>query len=256
MSHLTPILSPQLNQMPGLAHGFFTRQGGVSQGIYASLNIGQGSQDDPQYVAQNRDLICAHLGGQRLISGHQIHSARAVYVGAHDTKSPRADALVTDQPGLVLGVLSADCVPVLLADPQGKVIATAHAGWRGAYDNVIANVVELMEQYGAQRENIVAVVGPAISKYAYEVGPEFVHQFADRYPDDQNLFTPSQTQAHQMFDLTGFVLRQLARAQVRAELLNICTYWNESEFFSYRRSTHRAEPDYGRQLSALCLHSK
>ena len=144
MSHLTPILSPQLNQMPGLAHGFFTRQGGVSQGIYASLNIGQGSQDDPQYVAQNRDLICAHLGGQRLISGHQIHSARAVYVGAHDTKSPRADALVTDQPGLVLGVLSADCVPVLLADPQGKVIATAHAGWRGAYDNVIANVVELM----------------------------------------------------------------------------------------------------------------
>ena len=253
MNRLTPILSPQLSQMGKLAHGFFTRQGGVSQGIYSSLNVGQGSQDDAQYVAQNRDLICAHLGGERLITGHQTHSARAVYVGPEDRQSPQADALVTDQPGLVLGVLSADCVPVLLADRHAKVIATAHAGWRGAHDNIIANVVELMQQHGAQRENIIGVVGPAISKHAYEVGPEFVREFADTYADDQDLFTPSHTLAHQMFDLTGFVMRQLARAEVRSELLNLCTYWQETEFFSYRRSTHRAEADYGRQLSALCL---
>lgn len=259
MSKLSPITAPAFAQNSDgqpLSHGFFTRQGGVSQGLYQSLNVGQGSDDRPENVAENRALICAHLQAERLMTAYQIHSPRAVYIGANDTQAPEADALVTDQIGLALGVLSADCVPVLLADQTAGVIGTAHAGWRGAHDGVIENVVALMCTHGAQRQNITAIVGPAISQAAYEVGPEFSRQFASTYPDDQDLFIAARKPDHAMFDLTGFVMRQVARAEVSGVLLDICTYQNEADFFSYRRTTHRREADYGRQLSALCLQPR
>ncbi|MFW2437183.1 MAG: peptidoglycan editing factor PgeF [Parvibaculales bacterium] len=259
MSRLSPLVAPALETADHgqpIAHGFFTRQGGVSQGLYQSLNVGQGSDDRPENVTENRALICAHLRAERLCTAYQIHSPRAVYMGANETQAPEADALVTDQIGLALGVLSADCVPVLFADQTAGVIGAAHAGWRGAHDGVIENVVALMCTHGAHRENITAVVGPAISQAAYEVGPEFKSQFATTYPDDQDLFIASQKPDHAMFDLTGFVMRQVARARVSGSLLDICTYQNEADFFSYRRTTHRREADYGRQMSAICLQSR
>ncbi len=256
MSRLSPITASAFEESSHgqpVSHGFFTRQGGVSQGLYHSLNVGQGSDDKAENVAENRARICAHLGAERLVTAYQIHSPRAVYIGAHDEQAPQADALVTDQIGIALGVLSADCVPVLLADQTAGVIGTAHAGWRGAHDGVIESVIALMCAHGAQRANMTAIVGPAISQAAYEVGPEFSGQFAATYPDDQDLFIAAQKPDHAMFDLTGFVMRQLQRADVRGVLLDICTYQNEADFFSYRRTTHRGEADYGRQLSAICL---
>jgi YfiH family protein len=257
MSALSPLISPQLTGVSPngatLQHGFFTRQGGVSQGLYASLNVGLGSDDNQAHVRQNRQLICEHLGGQRLISGHQTHSNITAYIGPDAPDMPRADALVSDQPNIVLGVLSADCVPVLLADLHAGVIGAAHAGWRGAHDNIIASVIDEMEARGATRAAITAVIGPAISQTAYEVGAEFVAHFAKTYSADQDLFRPAARADHAMFDLTGFVGRQLARAGVGAHLLDVCTYAEEARFFSFRRTTHRGEADYGRQLSAICL---
>lgn len=259
MTNLAPLISSHLagasDKGLRLQHGFFTRQGGVSKGLYASLNVGLGSDDNPAHVRQNRALICTHLGGTRLITGQQTHSNVTAYIGADTTDIPQADALVTDQPNIVLGVLSADCVPVLLADRGAGIIATAHAGWRGAHDNIIASVVDEMESRGANRASISAVIGPAISQTAYEVGAEFIAHFANTYRDDQDLFMPAKRADHAQFDLTGFVGRQLARAGVNAQLLDVCTYADEARFFSYRRTTHRGEADYGRQLSAICLAS-
>lgn len=261
MSALNPLVAdalvPAADAKVQFTHGFFTRQGGVSQGLYSSLNVGLGSQDDSTKVIENRNRICAHLGGTRLVTGHQTHSHITAYVGADvggdATHTPQADALVTDQPGIVLGVLSADCVPVLLADKQAGIIATAHAGWRGAHDNIIASVVDEMLARGGQRHTIQAVVGPAISQAAYEVGAEFVARFAESYRDDADLFIAAERPDHAMFDLTSFVMRQLRRAEVAATLVDVCTYQHEQQFFSYRRTTHLGESDYGRQLSAICL---
>ena len=249
---LKPLTHNSLNPQP---HGFFTRLGGVSTGIYESLNTGRGSQDEAAAVAENRRRVCAHLGARVLITPHQVHSAKAVYIkdAQDDMPAIEADALVSDQPGIGLGVLAADCAPVLLADPQAGVIGAAHAGWRGAFDNILEACVDAMVDIGAAPARIRAVVGPAISPRSYEVGEEFVANFANRYLADTDLFVPAARQGHAYFNLPVFVQRQLARSGVTAEILDICTYESADILFSYRRTTHLGEHDYGRQISAIAL---
>ena len=249
---LKPLTHDSLNPQP---HGFFTRLGGVSTGIYESLNTGRGSDDEAAAVAENRRRVRAHLGARVLITPHQVHSAKAVYIkGAEDdTLAIEADALVTDQPGIGLGVLAADCAPVLLADPQAGIIGAAHAGWRGAFDNILKACVDAMVDIGAAPARIRAVIGPAISARSYEVGEEFVANFAKGYLTDTDLFVPSAKDGHAYFNLPVFVQRQLARSGVTAQILDICTYENADILFSYRRTTHLGERDYGRQISAIAL---
>lgn len=249
---LSPLMHDSLSPFP---HGFFTRHGGVSTGLYESLNTGRGSHDDPSAVSENRRRVCAHLRARVLVTPHQIHSALAVYIDAadNDTPAPEADALVTDQPGIALGVLAADCAPVLLADPQAGVIGAAHAGWRGAFDNIVKSCIDLMVETGAIRERIRAVVGPAISARSYEVGADFVAHFADRYLSDADLFAPARTKGHAYFNLPVFVQRQLARSGVSADVMDMCTYEEADTLFSYRRTTHQGAHDYGRQISAIAL---
>lgn len=257
-SRLQPVEGPLLESAAesGIRHGFFTREGGVSTGIYATLNVGLGSGDERAHVLENRERIGRWFGAtaDRLVTPHQVHSADAIVVDRpFDGERPRADAVVTDTPGLVLGVLTADCGPLLLADPEARVIAAAHAGWRGAFDGIIANTVAAMESLGAHRSRIVACLGPTISVRNYEVGPEFVDRFAGHDPALARYFVPSGRPDHSFFDLPGFILRRLSEAGVRAENLDLCTYADEERFFSYRRATHRGEPDYGRQISAIAI---
>jgi polyphenol oxidase len=237
-------------------HGFFGRRGGVSEGVCAGLNVGHGSGDDPERVAENRRLAVAAVApGAQLVTVYQVHSADAVVVRepwAHDER-PKADAIVTDRPGLALGILTADCAPVLLADPEAGVIGAAHAGWKGALSGVLEGAVAAMETLGARRARILAAVGPCIGRKSYEVDEGFLQRFLAQ--DDQNdlYFSPGRPGRHQ-FDLEGYVLARLAYAGVRRiEALGIDTYADEDRFFSYRRATHRAEPAYGRQLSLIAL---
>ena len=243
----------------GIRHGFFTRSGGVSRGIYAGLNVGIGSADDPAAVHENRSRVAAHLGvdAASLVSPHQVHSPDVVTVDAPFTSErPRADGIVTATPGLAIAVVTADCGPVLLADPKAGVIGAAHAGWKGALGGVLENTVAAMERLGACREAIVAVLGPSISRHAYEVGPEFVDRFTASDPDTASWFTASPRDGHAMFDLQGFTVDRLLRAGVNASLTGHCTYAGETDFYSYRRKTHRGEADYGRQMSAIVLEEK
>ncbi len=248
---LSPIQSDLLG---GVTHGFFTREGGVSEGIYAGLNAGQGSADDPAAVAQNRDLIAGHLGVNDLVSLHQIHSAEAVVVsGPWPAERPRADAMVSDQRGVALGVLTADCTPVLFADAEAGVIGAAHAGWKGALTGVLEVTIDAMTTLGADRPRIVAAVGPVISQRAYEVGPEFVERFLDDDPENARFFAGGK-EDRAMFDLPGYCLARLRAADVaEAGWTGHCTYSDEKRFFSYRRSCHRDEPDYGRLVAAIAL---
>ena len=253
-----PIRSPALDSFAesGIRHGFFTRAGGVSQGIYRGLNVGQGSDDRPQDVAENRDRVARWMGvaNPQLVTVHQVHSADAVAVDApFGAERPRADAMVTDRPGVALGVLTADCGPVLFADPQARVIGAAHAGWKGAFTGILEATVAAMERLGAARSRITAVLGPSISQTAYEVGPEFVARFVAADHDNERWFAPSPRAGHAMFDLNGYTVERLAAASVDASQLGLCTYAEEDRFFSYRRTTHRNEPDYGRQISAIVL---
>lgn len=240
-------------------HGFFTRQGGVSGGIYASLNCGPGSRDAPEAVAENRARVAAALGltpgapGQ-LLSLHQVHSARAVTVTAPQTgPRPEADALVTATPGLALGVLTADCQPVLFADPIAGVIGAAHAGWRGALSGVLEATVAAMEHLGAKPGQITAVIGPTISQRAYEVGPEFFDRFQAEDSESPRYFAGGAGD-RLMFDLVGYALARL-RAMNLADVAwtGHCTHSDPARFFSYRRTTQRGEADYGRQISAIRL---
>lgn len=250
---LTPLTADAL---AGTTHGFFTRQGGVSGGLYDSLNCGLGSDDARADVLVNRDRVRQALGAAALVTAHQTHSADALYIDAPPAPSAAglaADALVTDVPGLAVGALAADCGPVLLADTKNGVIGAAHSGWRGAFDGILQNTVACMAAHGAERPHIRAVLGPCISQTAYEVGPEFIARFEDSRPDDIDLFVPSMNAGHFMFDLPGFIVRQLQAAGVAATHLARCTYAEEALFFSYRRTTHRGEADYGRQISAVCL---
>ncbi len=240
-----------------VAHGFFLRAGGVSKGIYASLNCGRGSGDDRADVEQNRSRAAAALGvpSEALIGPHQVHSAKAVIATAawSPSDAPKADAIVTATPNLGIGVLTADCIPLLMADPVAGVIAAVHAGWRGARDGVVENAIEAMESLGARASRISAAIGPAISEAAYEVGPEFKASFVTGQDGNGKFFSDGQ-RGHFHFNLPGYVrerLTTLGLADIHG--LAVCTYENESILFSYRRSCHRSEPDYGRQISAIVL---
>jgi len=253
-----PVRSPLLDKTAasGIRHGYFTRTGGVSDGLYRGLNIGTGSQDDQAHVAENRRRVAAWMGvgADRLLTCYQIHSPDVVI--AHEPfqgERPKADALVTDRPGLALGASTADCGPVLFADPEARVIGAAHAGWKGAFTGVLENTIAAMETLGARRDRIVAALGPSISPVNYEVGPEFVERFVAQHADNKRYFTPSGRDGHALFDLNAYTVDRLLAAGVQAEQLGRCTYAEEALFYSYRRSTHRKEPDYGRQVSAIAL---
>jgi YfiH family protein len=246
-----------LSSCDGIRHGFFTRQGGVSTGIYGSLNCGPGSRDAPGDVSENRARVAEALGvgADRLLTLYQIHSAEAVIADKPWKKdSPEADAIVTSVPGLAVAVLTADCAPVLFCDPQARVIGAAHAGWRGALSGIVESTVEAMEKLGAKRERIAAAIGPAISLGAYEVGADYRERFLAEEPQSSAYFTTDEASGEPHFDLSGYVAERLSRAGVGgAADLGLCTYCDESRFFSYRRSQHHGEPDYGRQISAIVL---
>ncbi|HVZ03534.1 peptidoglycan editing factor PgeF [Hyphomicrobium sp.] len=255
---LAPLLAENLRALSNVQHGFFTRPGGVSDGIYASLNCGFGSNDDGERVLENRRRVAQHLGGNggAVVTLYQEHGTTARIVADMPDRAtlPRADAVVSSTPGLVIGVLTADCAPVLLADADAQVVAAAHAGWRGALYGVIESAIEEMERHGARRDHICAAVGPCISQKAYEVGPEFEARFVDRNPADKRFFMQCSETSRPHFDLPGFVLSRLHEAGIEnAADLATCTYENESLFFSYRRKTKLKEPDYGRQISAIVV---
>jgi YfiH family protein len=245
-------------KLRGIAHGFFTRQGGHSSGIFASLNCGMGSGDARDLVEMNRAAVAGMLGvaPERLLSAYQVHSPEALVVSepwAGDDR-PRVDALVTKVPQLAIGILTADCGPVLFADPEAKVIGAAHAGWKGALGGVTTRTIEVMEEQGAKRQNIIAVIGPMISQAAYEVGPEFPARFTDADAANRRHFKPSARPGHSMFDLPGYLVERLRADGVgKVADLRLCTFSDEERFFSYRRSTHRNERDYGRLISAISL---
>lgn len=236
-------------------HGFFTRRGGASSGVFDGLNCGTGSSDQRAAVALNRARVAEAMGvpPDALMSVHQIHSADVVTVTAPLSEKPRADAMVTATPGLALSILTADCQPVLFRDARANVIGAAHAGWRGALDGVLEATLGAMEALGADRADIAAVIGPSISQSAYEVGPEFLDAFMADDPDNTRFFANGQDDRLQ-FDLPGFGLHRLRRAGVGlADWTRHCTYSDSDRFFSYRRSTHAKEADYGRLISAICL---
>lgn len=254
------LCSNLLGAPAGVAHGFFTRRGGVSGGIYASLNCGPGSRDEVRDVAENRARACAAIGvaPSRLCTLYQMHSAEVVRVRAapHGDHRPEADAMVTDVPGIALGVLTADCVPVLLADRAGTVIGAAHAGWKGALGGVLEATLGSFAALGRAPGDLIACVGPAIQQPSYEVGAEVERRFLAQSPDNARFFTPSRRAGHGMLDLPGYVAHRLTCAGVAdLEHMPFDTYADEERFFSYRRATHRGEPDYGRQISMIVLPS-
>ena len=251
----------EILKAPGIAHGFFGREGGVSTGIYESRNCGPGSNDAPEAVAENRRRIAAALipGGEppQLVSLSQIHSPIVHTLpawGSETGKRLEGDAMVTATPGLALGILTADCAPVLLADPRAKVIGAAHAGWKGALGGVLEATLEAMEKLGAQRMRIQAVIGPSISQDAYEVGWDFRDRFLELGLRNRRFFVPSDKEGHYRFDLPGYAAHRLTAAGAGSvESLGVCTYLPENGYFSFRRTTHAGEPDYGRQISAIVL---
>ncbi len=254
---ISPIEAPPL-ALSGIRHAFFTRAGGVSRGLYKGLNTGIGSRDDREAVLENRARAAGHLGTSRdrLATPYQLHGIDAVAVedAWGPGLGPKVDAVVTDRPGIALGVGTADCGPVLMADAEACVIAAAHAGWKGALAGILESAVATMERLGAKRERVVAVLGPAISADAYEVGPELVSRFVKADPKNAHHFRPSERQDHAYFDLPGYIVARLRAAGLGAvHDVGLCTYADEARFFSYRRATHRGEPDYGRLLSAIVL---
>jgi polyphenol oxidase len=246
-----------LESCDGVRHGFFTRQGGVSKGVYGSLNCGLGSHDDAENVRQNRALVAETLGvpPERLLTLYQIHSATTVIVDKPwNGDVAEADALVTRTPGLAIGALTADCAPVLFCDPEARVIAAAHAGWRGALLGIVEATVASMERLGATPERVVAVIGPTISQRAYEVGSDYVERFLAEEPASSPFFMTDDGSGEPHFDLAGYVAERLTRAGVgTVSDLGLCTYCDETRLFSYRRSQHHGEDDYGRQISAIVL---
>lgn len=251
------ITSPDLAHEPGVRHAFFTREGGVSSGIYASLNGGLGSNDDQALVAENRARMARQMGVERdrLVSVHQVHSPDvAVVTGPWEAERPRADAMVSIAHGVALGISTADCGPILFADAEAGVIAAAHAGWKGAFSGIIGATVTEMEKLGARRERIIAVLGPTISAAAYEVGPEFIERFKGENATFSRFFHASERPAHAMFDLPAFIAHRAQEAGIgRFYDMALCTYGDEGRFYSYRRTTHRQEADYGRLISAIAL---
>ena len=252
------ITAEVLGNVSGVRHAFFTRRGGVSEGAYASLNCGYGSGDDPERVRANRARAAQKLGldGSALATAYQTHSAAvAVVDGAWAPEdAPRADGLVTATPGIAIGVLTADCVPVLFADPAAGVVGAAHAGWRGARAGILEATVEAMTELGARTADIVAGIGPCIGQGSYEVGPEFHTEFVTDNPGNEDFFTPDESGARYLFDLSGYVGRRLsALALAAVEAVSVDSCADEERFFSYRRAARRGETAYGRGLSAIVL---
>jgi YfiH family protein len=247
-----------LSGLHGIRHAFFTRAGGVSTGVYASLNAGVGSSDAPQNVAANRARMASTLGvsPDRFLTCYQVHSPDVVTVATPwpaDAR-PRADAMATAHPGIAIGVSTADCGPVLFADPAARVIGAAHAGWRGALAGVTDATIAAMERLGAARARIVAAIGPMIRQPNYETGLDLKSRFVAADPANERFFTPAARDGHFMFDLGGYIAARLAAADVgTVDDLGLCTYADENRFYSYRRMTHRGEPDYGRHVNAIAL---
>lgn len=249
--------SSLLAAIPGLRHAFFTREGGVSTGLYKSLNGGLGSNDDPAHVTENRRRMAQHLDVEpsHFLTAFQIHSPDvAVATKPWDnTSRPRVDAMVTSIPGIAIGVTAADCGPILFADPKARVIGAAHAGWKGAFSGVLENTISEMEKLGAARGNIIAAIGPLIRQKSYEVGAEFVTRFTQDRESDARFFAPSSRAGHAMFDLAGYIRQRLERAGIRTiDDVQVDTYADD-RFYSYRRTTHRKEADYGRNIHAIVL---
>lgn len=253
MSSVEVIRATTLGRLP---HGFLSRRGGVSKGECAGLNVGFGSNDERDAITRNRQLaIEAILPGAELATVHQIHSAEAVFADEAwpQQERPRADGIVTDRPGLLLGILTADCAPVLFADERAGVVGAAHAGWRGAIAGVTDRTIEAMERLGARRDNIHAAIGPCIAQRSYEVDVAFRTRFLDADPDNDRFFTRANGEKPH-FDLEAYVLHRLIAAGIdEVEALGLDTYSDPDRFFSFRRATHRGAADYGRHLSAIAL---
>jgi YfiH family protein len=250
--------APALCKLANIRHGFFSRAGGVSQGIYASLNGGVGSNDAPDKVTENRARMAAALGVTRdkLLTPYQIHSPEVVVAEKPWSleNRPHADAVVTRTPSLAIGISTADCGPLLFADGEAGVIGAAHAGWRGAFNGVIEATVATMEKLGANRSRITAALGPTISQPNYEVGPEFVERFVAVDAANRRFFKTSEHAGHALFDLNGYIAARVQNAGlVKFEDLGLCTYAEPERFYSFRRATHRNEPDYGRHINAIAL---
>lgn len=243
--------------LAGMRHGFFTRRGGVSGGIYASLNCGPGSADEPAAIQENRKRVAMALGAEDgLVSLYQVHGRDVITIdGNYDTSGPRpkADGMVTTRPGVALGILTADCAPVLFADTEAGVIGACHAGWRGALAGITDATVEAMERAGAARERIRAAIGPLIRQSSYEVSDSFRSGFLDAAAANDAFFAPGRRAGHWQFDLPGYLMQRLRQAEVVAEDLELDTCADAARFFSYRRTTLAGEPDYGRQISAIAL---
>jgi len=249
--------SSLLAAIPGLRHAFFTSEGGVSEGVYTSLNGGLGSQDDAANVQENRRRMAERMGvtPERFLNAWQIHSPDVAMVDGpwNGGERPKADALVTRTEGLAIGITAADCGPVLLVDPTARVIGSAHAGWKGALTGVLESTVDAMEKLGAERGGIVAAIGPLIRQHSYEVGGEFVERFVDADAEHARFFLPGERSGHAMFDLAAFIRMRLENAGVlMIDDLGVDTY-SDQRFFSYRRSVHRKEADYGRHVHAIAL---
>ena len=254
-----PFLTSSLLDAPNIAHGFFGRAGGVSEGLYASLNTGPGSEDAPENVTENRKRCAIALGAEpgRLVTNFQTHSADVIAVDRpHEGTPPKADALVTKTPGLAIGALAADCMPWLFADPDAGVIGAAHAGWRGALGGVLENTVAAMERLGAQTSRIRAAVGPCMRQPNFEVGLDLLEAFTAKYPESAQFFAPGKSSEKRQLDLTGFGawrLRSVGVAQI--DDLEVCTLGAPEDYFSYRHGRRAGESDYGRNLSAIVLSS-
>lgn len=251
-----PVTDDRLESIAGLNHGFFTRKGGVSTGLYQGLNTGLGSRDARQAVIENRARAAKALGvtAERLTTPHQTHSATAIIVDRpFDRARPEADGIVTATPELAIGVQTADCGPVLFAEPERRIIGACHAGWKGATGGVLEATVERMVELGAVPSKIVARLGPMISQKNYEVGPEFVDRLIALNPKNRQWLKPSEHAGHALFDLANYIVARLAESGVDAAWTGECTYGDAARFFSYRRTTHRNEDDYGRQLSAIAV---
>lgn len=252
------LLASNLSDLGGIRHGFFTRAGGVSRGVYASLNGGVGSEDHPDHVRENRARMAAALdvAPGRLVTAYQVHSPDVAVAEQPWTRddAPRADAVVTRVSGLAVGVTTADCGPVLFADADARVVGAAHAGWKGALSGVLEATVAAMLELGAARARIKAAIGPTIRQANYEVGTEFVAAFLAASPSNARFFKDAAREGHALFDLPGYIAMRLAAAGVvEVEDLGRCTYADAGSFYSYRRATHRAEPDYGRHINAIAL---
>lgn len=247
---------PDISSLDNITHCFFGINGGVSDGIYTSLNCGYGSGDDLEKVTKNREIVVKTMGGGELVTVHQTHSADCVTVeNAWDYKNaPQADALVTGKSGIILGILTADCLPILFADSNARVIGAAHSGWKGAIGGIIEATISKMQKLGAKPEHIIAAIGPAISKESYEIGEEFFQCFIAHQAENREFFMPSVNSGHYMFDLPAYAKKRLLAAGIgNINMIAQDTYLNNNEFFSYRRSCKRNEPAYGRQISTIML---